>query len=74
LCASIDSYQLNFVQKTQEIFCNPLKTSDRAGFQRMNDYPIFCSCKGTEFHVNIFLLFFLASFASLREPLVPGGT
>jgi hypothetical protein len=75
------------VQKAQEIFCNALKASDRAGFQRMNDYSIFFSCKGTEFHVNIFSLFFFASFvypvapedgtgASLREtflvPACPG--
>jgi hypothetical protein len=73
---NLDSYQLNLVQKTQEIFCNALKASDRAGFQRMNDYSTFCSCKGTEFHVNIFSLFFFASFASLREtflvPACPG--
>jgi len=64
------------VQKTQEIFCNALKASDRAGFQRMNDYSTFCSCKGTEFHVNIFSLLFFASFAPLREtflvPACPG--
>jgi len=75
------------VQKTQDLFCNPLEASDRAGFQRMNDYSIFCSCKGTEFYVNIFLLLFFASFvypvapedgtgASLREtflvPACPG--
>jgi hypothetical protein len=72
----LDSYQLNLVEKTQEIFCNALKAGDRAGFQRMNDYSTFCSCKGTEFHVNIFSLFFFASFASLREtflvPACPG--
>jgi hypothetical protein len=64
------------VKKTQEIFCNALKTSDRAGFQKINAYSIFCSCQGTEFHVNIFSLFFFASFASLREtflvPACPG--
>jgi hypothetical protein len=64
---TLDSYQLNLVQKTQEILCNALKSSDRVGFQRMNDYSICCFCKGAEFHVNIFSLFFFASFAPLRE-------
>jgi len=56
-----------------EIFCNALKASNRAGFPRMNDASTFCSCKGAEFHVNIFSLFFFASFgAPLRETfLVP---
>jgi hypothetical protein len=65
---TLDSYQLNLVQKAQEIFCNALKASDRAGFQRMNDYSTFCSCKGTEFHINIFSLF---SFASFVYPVAP---
>ncbi len=31
----LDSYQLSFVQKTQELFHNALKDSDRNGFRRM---------------------------------------
>jgi len=73
---NLDSYQLNLVQKAQEIFCNALKASDRADFPRMNDASTFCSCKAAEFHVNIFSLFFFASFAPLREtfliPVYPG--
>jgi hypothetical protein len=42
----------------------------------MNDASTFCSCKGAAFHVNIFSLFFFASFAPLREiflvPVYPG--
>jgi hypothetical protein len=59
------------VQKTQEIFCNALKSNDRAGFQRINDYSIFCFCKGPEFHVNIFSLFFFASFVYPACPVAP---
>jgi len=73
---SLTSYQLNLVQKAQEIFCNARKASDRANFPRINDASTFCSCKGAKFYVNIFSLFFFASFASLREtflvPVYPG--
>ena len=46
---------------------------DRDGFQRMNDYSTFCFCKGPEFHINIFLLFFFASFAALPVQLNSEG-
>ncbi len=69
----LDSYQLNLVQKTQEIFCNALKAGDRAGFQRMNDYSTFCSCKGTEFHVNIFSLFFLCELCVFARDFFGSG-
>jgi len=55
------------VQKAQKIFYTARKASDRADFPKMNDASTFCSCKGAEFHVNIFSLFFFASFAPLRE-------
>jgi len=37
----LDSYQLNLVQKAQEIFYNPRKASDIAGFRRMNGHSTF---------------------------------
>jgi len=46
---------------------------DRDGSQRMNDYSTFYSCKGTEFHINIFLLFFFASFSPLPVQLNSEG-
>jgi len=60
------------VQKAQKTIYSARKASDRVDFPRMNDASTFCSCKGAEFHVNIFSLFFFASFAPLRETfLVP---
>jgi len=67
---------IEFRAKSTKIFYNARKASDRADFRRMNDYSTFCSCKGAEFHVNVFSLFFFASFAPLREtslvPVYPG--
>jgi len=64
------------MQKAQKIFYNARKANDRADFPRMNNTSTFCSCKGAGFHVNIFSLFFFASFAPLREtflvPVYPG--
>jgi len=46
---------------------------DRDGFQRMNDYSTLYSCKGPEFHITIFSLFFFASFAALPAQLNSEG-
>jgi hypothetical protein len=37
----LDSYQLSFVQKAQEIFYNALKASGRTGFPRINGGSTF---------------------------------
>jgi hypothetical protein len=38
---TLDSYQLNLVQKTQEIFYSPRKGSGRKGFRSMNGNSTF---------------------------------